>query len=180
MGGQGDAQTPLPPPVPAVKQRVPWRHVFPRLIGAAFAGTVLLGVFQFLLPVLLLLVLIVPLTGAMSVWFSSRGEHSLSSGAGFKVGLVAGFFLSAFNVGLGAVGYALNRDEVLGSIKKQFELAAQAAQDPAAREMMTRIPNDPSALLGFVLLGALLMTFIFMIACGIGGAIAGRSARHSA
>jgi hypothetical protein len=156
-----------------------WSAAFARTIIAAVIGTILLVIFQFLLPPLLVLILLVPFTGAIAVWLYRSRDPLLTGGKGFRVGMVAGFMLFLLNAALGVLAFAVNRAEVIKTMKDQFELAAARQADPNAQQMLRNLADRPDAMLTFVIFGAMLTMIIFVIFCGVGGAIAGRSAHQS-
>jgi hypothetical protein len=164
---------------PLVASRVIWAAAFSRTIIAAVIGTTLLVIFQFLLPPLLVLILLVPFTGAIAVWLYRSRDPLLTGGKGFRVGMVAGFMLFLLNAALGVLAFVVNRAEVIKTMKDQFESAAARQADPHAQQMLRNLADRPDAMLTFVLFGAMLTMIIFVIFCGIGGAIAGRSAHQS-
>jgi hypothetical protein len=178
---QGPAQGSAPPVVPVslASRRVIWSAAFSRTIIAAVLGTVLLVLFQFLLPPFLVLILLVPFTGAIAVWLYRSRDPLVSAGKGFRVGMVAGFMLFLLNAVLGVVAFFLNRVEVVNTMKQQFEIAASRAADPNAQQMLRNLAERPDAMLTFVVFGAMLTMIIFVIFCGIGGAIAGRGTHHN-
>jgi hypothetical protein len=179
--GQPDApQNAAPPIAPALTAgRVIWSAAFSRTVIAAIIGTILLVIFQFLLPPLLVLILLVPFTGAIAVWLYRSRDPLISGGKGFRVGMVAGFMLFLLNALLGALAYFVNPTEIVNKMKQQFELAASRSADPNAQQMFRNLADRPDAMLTFVLFGGMLTMIIFVIFCGIGGAIAGRSAHHN-
>jgi hypothetical protein len=158
--------------------RVIWSAAFSRTVIAAVIGTILLVIFQFLLPPLLVLILLVPFTGAIAVWLYRSRDPLVSGGKGFRVGMVAGFMLFLLNAALGALAYFVNPKEVVNTMKQQFELAASRSADPNAQQMLRNLADRPDAMLTFVLFGGMLTMIIFVIFCGIGGAITGRSGAH--
>lgn len=181
-----DDQPAIPTPPMAMaaapaSSRVMWGLAFPRVLLAASIGTALLflfGVFKNLLPPLLVLILVIPFTGAMGVWFYRSRDTHLSGGKGFRIGLVTGFVLSTIHIVIGVIGYLVKPASLLDFMKAALSNAAANSADPAARDMANNIMTNHQALISFTLFMALIMCCSFILLCGIGGAIAGRSARH--
>ncbi len=175
---------PAGPPSPAriaaatASSRVMWGLAFPRALLAGVLGTILLIIFQFLLPPLLVLLLLVPFTGAMAVWFYRARDPELNGGKGFRIGMVAGFMLFIVNVLLASLAFLADRTRALEQIKKQFQEAAQRSADPNQQQMLRNMVDRPEALIGFLVVAGVISLVLFVLFCGIGGAIAGRSARH--
>jgi hypothetical protein len=63
-------------------------------------------------------------------------------------------------------------------IKRQFQEAAARTSDPNAQQMLRNMVERPEALAGFLAIAVVMSLVLFVLFCGIGGAIAGRSARH--
>lgn len=158
--------------------RVTWGLAFPRALLAGVLGTILLIIFQFLLPPLLVLLLLVPFTGAMAVWFYRARDPQLNGSKGFRIGMVAGFMLFLVNALLAALAFIADRARAFEQIKKQFEEAAQRSADPNQQQMLRNMVDRPEALVGFLVVAGVISFVLFVLFCGIGGAIAGRSARH--
>jgi hypothetical protein len=176
---EDDAGGPPPPMIAtATSTRVIWRFAFPRALLAGILGTLILVAFQFLLPPFLILILLVPFTGAMAVWFYRMRDPLLDGGKGFRVGMVAGFMLFAVNMLIAVLGFLFDRGGTLEGIKKQLQVAAERSSDPNAQQMIKNIIEKPEALAGFMTIVAVFGFVVFVLFCGIGGAIAGRSARH--
>lgn len=173
----GDEAHPATPPPPAVASRVNWRMALPRVLGAAVLGTVLLVIFSRLLPQLLMMALIIPFTGAISVWFYKSRDPLVDGGKGFRLGAVTGFFVFLLNLLPVALAYWFSRQEFLAVLKQQFDEAAKAS-DPRTQEMLHNLVQHPETIAAVVAMVALVMLIIFVVAAGIGGAIAGRGARH--
>jgi hypothetical protein len=165
-----------PPPIPKPQTRLDWRIAFPRVIGAAFIGTILLMVFSLLLPPILVVLLIIPFTGAISVWLYKTRDAELTAGKGFRLGFVTGFFLFFINLIAPLVTYLTRRDQFMAVLKQQFDLAAQNA-DPRSQEMLRNLSQHPETIATLAVVGAVFGLVMFTVASGIGGAIAGR-ARH--
>ena len=155
-----------------------WGLAFPRALLAGVLGTIILIIFQFLLPPLLVLLLLVPFTGAMAVWFYRARDPELNGGKGFRIGMVAGFMLFVVNVVLAGLAFLVDRGRALDQIKKQFQEAAARNTDPNAQQMLRNMVDRPEALIGFLVVAGVISFVLFVLFCGIGGAIAGRSARH--
>ena len=170
------------PPIPVASapasSRVQWGLAFPRALLAGVLGTIILIIFQFLLPPLLVLLLLVPFTGAMAVWFYRARDPELNGGKGFRIGMVAGFMLFVVNVVLAGLAFLVDRGRALEQIKKQFQEAAARNTDPNAQHMLRNMVDRPEALIGFLVVAGVISFVLFVLFCGIGGAIAGRSARH--
>ena len=170
------------PPIPVASapasSRVQWGLAFPRALLAGVLGTIILIIFQFLLPPLLVLLLLVPFTGAMAVWFYRARDPELNGGKGFRIGMVAGFMLFVVNVVLAGLAFLVDRGRALDQIKKQFQEAAARNTDPNAQQMLRNMVDRPEALIGFLVVAGVISFVLFVLFCGIGGAIAGRSARH--
>ena len=170
------------PPIPVASapasSRVQWGLAFPRALLAGVLGTIILIIFQFLLPPLLVLLLLVPFTGAMAVWFYRARDPELNGGKGFRIGMVAGFMLFVVNVVLAGLAFLVDRGRALEQIKKQFQEAAARNTDPNAQQMLRNMVDRPEALIGFLVVAGVISFVLFVLFCGIGGAIAGRSARH--
>lgn len=177
---EDDGENPPPPPiaVAATHSRVVWRFAFPRALLAGILGTLILIAFQFLLPPVLVLVLLVPFTGAMAVWFYRTRDPLLNGGKGFRIGMIAGFMLFAVNFLIAVLGFVVDRAGAIDSVKKQLQLAAERSSDPSAQQMIKNIIDKPEALAGFMTMVSVFAFVVFVLFCGIGGAIAGRSARH--
>jgi hypothetical protein len=177
-----DEPTVATPPIPVAStpasSRVLWGLAFPRALLAGVLGTVILIIFQFLLPPLLVLLLLVPFTGAMAVWFYRARDPQLNGGKGFRIGMVAGFMLFIVNALLAALAFLVDRTRALEQIKKQFQEAAQRSADPNQQQMLRNMVDRPEALIGFLVVAGVISFVLFVLFCGIGGAIAGRSARH--
>ena len=170
-------------PVPAMiataaSTRVNWRFAFPRALLAGILGTLILVAFQFLLPPFLILILLVPFTGAMAVWFYRMRDPLLDGGKGFRIGMIAGFMLFAVNLLIAVLGFLVDRGGTIEGIKKQLQVAAERSSDPNAQQMIKNMIEKPEALAGFMTIVAVFAFVVFVLFCGIGGAIAGRSARH--
>ena len=170
------------PPIPVASapasSRVQWGLAFPRALLAGVLGTIILIIFQFLLPPLLVLLLLVPFTGAMAVWFYRARDPELNGGKGFRIGMVAGFMLFVVNVVLAGLAFLVDRGRALEQIKKQFQEAAARNTDPNAQQMLRNMVDRPEALIGFLVVAGVISFVLFVLFCGIGGASAGRSARH--
>ena len=170
------------PPIPVASapasSRVQWGLAFPRALLAGVLGTIILIIFQFLLPPLLVLLLLVPFTGAMAVWFYRARDPELNGGKGFRIGMVAGFMLFVVNVVLAGLAFLVDRGRALDQIKKQFQEAAARNTDPNAQQMLRNMVDRPEALIGFLVVAGVISFVLFVLFCGFGGAIAGRSARH--
>jgi hypothetical protein len=177
---EDEAGAPVPPPLPgaSASSRVIWGYAFPRALLAGVLGTVILVIFQFLLPPLLVLLLLVPFTGAMAVWFYRTRDPLLNGGKGFRIGMIAGFMLFLVNLVLGALAFVLDRARAMEQIKRQFQEAAARTSDPNAQQMLRNMVERPEALAGFLAIAVVMSLVLFVLFCGIGGAIAGRSARH--
>jgi zinc ribbon protein len=173
--GESGAATVAAPPV--VPSRVNWRIALPRVLGAAVLGTILLVVFSRLLPQLLMMALIVPFTGAISVWFYKSRDPRVDGGMGFRLGAVTGFFLFMLNLLPVALAYLLTRQEFLTVLKQQFEQSAQRS-DPRTQDLLNNMIQHPETIAAVVAIVAVVMLMIFSVSAGIGGAIAGRGARH--
>ena len=165
---------PLPP---IASTRVNWRIALPRVLGAAVLGTILLVIFSRLLPQLLMMALIIPFTGAISVWFYKSRDPLIDGGKGFRLGAVTGFFLFLLNLLPVALAYLFSRQEFLTVLKEQFDQAAKAS-DPRTQAMLNNIMQHPESIAAIVAMVIVMMLIIFSVAAGIGGAIAGRGARH--
>lgn len=172
------ATPPMPVASAPVSSRVQWGLAFPRALLAGVLGTIILIIFQFLLPPLLVLLLLVPFTGAMAVWFYRARDPELNGGKGFRIGMVAGFMLFVVNVVLAGLAFLVDRGRALEQIKKQFQEAAARNTDPNAQQMLRNMVDRPEALIGFLVVAGVISFVLFVLFCGIGGAIAGRSARH--
>lgn len=177
---EDETGTPVPPPLPGSggSNRVIWGYAFPRALLAGVLGTIILVIFQFLLPPLLVLLLLVPFTGAMAVWFYRTRDPLLNGGKGFRIGMIAGFMLFLVNLVLGALAFVLDRAKAMDQIKRQFQEAAARSSDPNAQQMLRNMVERPEALAGFLAIAVVMSLVLFVLFCGIGGAIAGRSARH--
>lgn len=176
--GPAGSGPPIPMATAPASSRVMWGLAFPRALLAGVLGTIILIIFQFLLPPLLVLLLLVPFTGAMAVWFYRARDAELNGGKGFRIGMVAGFMLFIVNVLLAALAFLVDRARALDQIKKQFQEAAARNTDPNAQQMLRNMVDRPEALLGFLVVAGVISFVLFVLFCGIGGAIAGRSARH--
>ena len=178
--GDEPAGSAPPNPIAVVPEtsRVMWGLAFPRALLAGVLGTIVLIIFQFLLPPLLVLLLLVPFTGAMAVWFYRARDPLVNGGKGFRIGMVAGFMLFIVNVLLAALAFVVDRTRALEQIKRQFQEAAQRSTDPNQQQMLRNMVERPEALIGFVVVAGVISLVLFVLFCGIGGAIAGRSARH--
>ena len=174
--GQDATPQAVPPPIPPVASRVAWRIALPRVLGAAVIGTILLLIFPLLLPPFLVVVLIIPFTGALSVWFYKNRDAVMNGSKGFRLGIVTGFFLFLLNLIPPLIGYFARRDQFIAVVKQQLEQAAR--NDPRSQEMIHGLSQHPETIAAIVVIGAVVGLFMFTIACGIGGAIAGRGARH--
>jgi hypothetical protein len=175
---EGSGVPPLPAIASAQDSRVRWGVAFPRALLAGVLGTLILIAFQFLLPPFLVLVLLVPFTGAMAVWFYRMRDPLLNGGKGFRIGMIAGFMLFAVNLLMAVLGFLADRHGAVDSIKKQMQAAAERSSDPNAQHMIKNLLDKPEALAGFMAVVAVFAFVVFVLFCGIGGAIAGRSARH--
>jgi hypothetical protein len=177
---EDETGSPVPPPLPGASpsNRVIWGYAFPRASLAGVLGTVILVIFQFLLPPLLVLLLLVPFTGAMAVWLYRTRDPLLNGGKGFRIGMIAGFMLFLVNLVLGALAFLLDRAKAMDQIRRQFQEAAERSSDPNAQQMLRNMVERPEALAGFLAIAVVMSLILFVLFCGIGGAIAGRSARH--
>jgi hypothetical protein len=177
-----DEGAPSPPPSSAgsaaASSGVMWSLAFPRALLAGILGTLILIAFQLLLPPLLVLLLLVPFTGAMAVWFYRTRDPLLNGGKGFRIGMIAGLMLFLVNLVIAVAGFLIDRNGAIDSIKKQLQTAAERSSDPNAQQMIKNIMDKPEALAGFLTIVAVFAFVVFVLFCGIGGAIAGRSARH--
>jgi hypothetical protein len=157
---------------------VDWRVALPRVLGAALIGTVLLMVFPLLLPPLLVILLIIPFTGAVSVWFYKSRDAAINGSKGFRLGAITGIFLFLLNLIAPILAFLLNRAQFVSLMKQQMDQAARTA-DPRTQEMVRNLSDHPETVALIVAIGAVIGLIIFTIASGVGGAIAGRSARHT-
>jgi hypothetical protein len=162
----------------ATSTRVMWSLAFPRTLLAAVIGMAFLVVLARVQPPLLIVLLFMSFTGAISVWLYGRKDPSLSAGKGFRLGMVTGFLLSLILAFWAALGLLLYRAAILEQLQKRLSEGAQQAGDPKVQEMVRNIVQNPETLLSVMLVSGILMSIIFVLFCGIGGAIAGRSARH--
>lgn len=179
LGGEAEAPPPVPTTSVPATDRVAWRIALPRTILAALLGSIVTFLLQLLLPPLLILLLVVPFTGAMGVWLYRRGDPALTAGKGFRIGMATGFMLFMLNLLLGLLGYFADRKQFLASLRKAFEQAAASTNDPNAKQMLMNMVDKPEALAMFVAFAALLSLVLLVLFCGAGGAIAGRSGHHS-
>jgi hypothetical protein len=178
---EDEGENPPPPPQiasAAASSGVLWGYAFPRALLAGILGTLILIALQLLLPPFLLLVLLVPFTGAMAVWFYRMRDPLLNGGKGFRIGMVAGFMLFLVNFAIALAGFLLNRAAALDPIKKQLQVAAERNPDPNAQQLVKNLLSNPEALNSFLVILAVFGLILCVLFCGIGGAIAGRSARH--
>lgn len=173
-----DSPAPPAPPLPTASLHVNWRIAFPRVLGAAVLGTVLLAIFSRLLPPLLMMALIVPFTGAIAVWLYKSRDPLIDGAKGFRLGAVTGFFLFLLNLLPVAIAYWIDRQEFFATLKLQFEQAAQRS-DPRTQEMLNNMVQHPETIAAVVALVAVVMLIVFSVAAGVGGGIAGRGAHHS-
>jgi hypothetical protein len=176
VGQELPPQAAAPPPLPAVASRVAWKVALPRVLGAAVVGSILLMIFTRLLPPFLVIVLIIPFTGALSVWFYKNRDAVMNGGKGFRLGIVTGFFLFVLNLIAPVVAYLADRQQFIAVVKQQLDQAAK--NDPRSQEMINSLSQHPETIAAIAVIGAIVGLFMFTMACGIGGAIAGRGARH--
>jgi hypothetical protein len=177
VGQEAGPQTAAPPPpLPPIASRVAWKIALPRVLGAAVVGTILLMIFARLLPPFLVIVLIIPFTGALSVWFYKNRDAVMNGAKGFRLGLVTGFFLFVLNLIAPVVAYFADRQQFIAVVKQQLDQAAK--NDPRSQEMINGLTHHPETIVAILVIASIVGLFMFTIACGIGGAIAGRGARH--
>jgi hypothetical protein len=69
-----------------------------------------------------------------------------------------------------------DRQQFIAVVKQQLDQAAK--NDPRSQEMINSLSQHPETIAAIAVIGAIVGLFMFTMACGIGGAIAGRGARH--
>jgi hypothetical protein len=176
-----EGENPSPPPPiasAAASSRVIWSFAFPRALLAALIGMVFLAGLGRLQPPLIIVLLFVSFTGAISVWLYGRRDPALSAGKGFRLGMITGFLLALILAFWAALGLLLYRAQILEQLQKQLSERAQQLSDPRMQEMVKNVAQNPDTLLSVLIASGAMLSVIFIFFCGIGGAIAGRSARH--
>ena len=116
-----------------------------------------------------------PLGGFLAVYFYRRRSWRAepTSGAGFKLGAIAGLFASAiFGIVVAAMLTVSNQAaELHRQIIERFHVAESRATDPQQKQVIEFLMT-PQALRVEMIVSAVLMAIVFVVLSGIGGAVA--------
>ena len=205
MSDSGDDQTPatgpLPPgtpgeiqppadPVsphffrpPAPKPTDPTRSAFVRAslvaavlgTGAFFLAAIFAAAGAAAVQPFMFLVMIA--TGGVAVTLYTHRVHSgLSTGKGFRLGLLTGFFGAMITLAISLLGLISrnSRAEFRKMVVETLNNSAAASPDPSAHDVAARIAAGVSTtggLIMFLLLTMALLAVIYLLLAGMGGAV---------
>ena len=155
-------------------ERIDWHFARSRSSIAA-AVMVLLMLFPQLSR---LFILWMPLSGALAVYLYTRGRPAspLSAGAGARMGATAGLMAFAVLVVLMAAGFAIEHyvlhhsDELVAQMRGQVQQAINSTSDPQVRQLASALLS-PNGLALILVLSVIFLFAMFLLLCGIGGAI---------
>jgi hypothetical protein len=156
---------------------VRWSNAFPKclLAGGITALAVLLAG-----HVLLILIALI-VGGALGVWFYSRGEWAppINTGIGARIGAVTGLVGFGIYSVLFAVAFLFQRDKFFEGIKNAIQEAATRNPNPQAQQIVNQFLT-PEGMAVLVTVSAVLLLFIFLIFCTIGGAVGTKLVKRDA
>lgn len=166
-----------PPPVFSAPNRVNWSAALPRTALAGFASVILLQGMAALIQSGVVLLIVLPLTGSIAVWLYRRADPLLNGSKGMRIGVVTGFFSFVVNFLVVAAVFSARKQEMMQQVKTALDQAVAKNPSPQAADLAQQL-TSPGGMAALFTIMAILFFFIFLILCGIGGAIAGRSARQ--
>ena len=148
-----------------VPARIAWSSAMPKAATAGFIAGVLA-----LHWVLVLLVF--PACGAVAVWLYHRDPTAprVTTGGGFRIGMVAGFFASATNTLVAVAQYLANKEEMLKEVAREVEIAMARNPNPQAESIIRQFLT-PQGLLVLLAMGTVFLMFFALVLAGSGGAL---------
>ncbi|HUS19325.1 MAG TPA: zinc ribbon domain-containing protein [Terriglobales bacterium] len=183
-------QSTVVPPLPEVEGRAPvfshsnvvlppatpirWATAFRKCLIAGAATTFVILIAGH--PLLILLAL--PVGGWLAVFLYARGEDHprLTAGIGARIGAVAGLITFGFYALLMTVVLIFQKARFLEEIKNTMKTAAAQNPNPQTQQVMEKLMS-PEGIAVLVSVSAVILFFVFLIMCSIGGAIGGNFAK---
>jgi hypothetical protein len=162
------------PPFRSISEKptVMWSRAVPRAVGSAVLMAIVVGVSSRLGSVAVMVLAMIA-GGILSVWLYSLNPEVgvISGGIGARIGAITGF-IAAVGAGLlGSAEFVADKAGALEQTKKALQQQVAANPTPQNQQVMDYVTKNPDALLGFLLLGAVLVFFLFMIFSTVGGAL---------
>jgi hypothetical protein len=126
----------------------------------------------------LLILLALPLGGWFAVFlYSRRAEHlPLNAGLGARIGAVTGLTAFGLYALVTAIVLVFQRAQFLGAIKKAMADAVAQNPNPQTQQIVDKLMS-PEGIAVLVTITVVIMFFVFLVLCSIGGAIGGSMAK---
>lgn len=172
----------LPPPLPGsygapvTASRVLW----PAAIRSCLIAAAVLTFLNTVIGAPLAVMIIIPAGGWLAVFLYGRGTggRPVNAGIGARIGAVTGLIAYAFYVVIMAVVMVFQRGRLLEEVGKAMRQAAAQNPNPQAQQVVEKMMS-PEGIAIMVTLSAILLFFIFLVLCSIGGAIGGALAKKN-
>lgn len=185
---QATEPPPLPPPddvlpplptsyAPAVAApRVQWSAA----VRSCLIAAAVLTFFNTVIGIPLAVLIIIPAGGWLAVLLYSRGQggQPVNAGIGARIGAVTGLFSYALYMLIMAVVMVFQRGRLLEEVRKAMRQAAAQNPNPQAQQIVEKMMS-PEGIAIMVTISAILLFFIFLVLCSIGGAIGGSLAKKN-
>ncbi|HUR37093.1 MAG TPA: hypothetical protein VM009_04695 [Terriglobales bacterium] len=160
--------------MPANLRGVQWGNAFRKCLIAAAATTFIILVAGH--PLLIMLAL--PLGGWLAVFLYARGGERpfVTAGIGARIGAVVGLISFGLYALILAVVLVFQKARFVEEIKSTMKAAAAQNPSPQAQQMVEKLMT-PEGIAVLVTVSAVILFFIFLVLCSIGGAIGGNFSR---
>jgi hypothetical protein len=125
-----------------------------------------------------LILLALPVGGWFAVFLYARGEDHprLTAGLGARIGAVVGVIAFGFYALLMTVVLIFQKARFLDEIKNTMKTAAAQNPNPQTQQVVEKLMS-PEGIAVLVTVSAVILFFVFLVMCSIGGAIGGNFAK---